>query len=159
MGYSYNAEFRAKLINFIKEGHTQKQACVAFGVHITTVGRWYAKDTKRPAKSYPHRKPREHRKIDPVVLKEHMKANPNARLIDIARYFDCSEGSVSRTVKQCGIKRKNQNKKIDPIKLKAYVAKYPNKTNGEIGKRFGCTDSAVGFACKRFGIPRNRKRK
>lgn len=151
----YSDDFRLEVIKFIKAGHTQKEACENFNVSITAVGKWrkILKETGRVTD--PPRQPREHRKVDPAVLKKYLVKHPDASLKEIARIFSCSEASASRNLKKIGAPRKRYIK-IDPDKLRLYFAQNPNASYEKAGKAFACTDTAVLYVCKRHGIIRKK---
>jgi len=155
MARAYSANIRKKVVSYVEAGHTRLRASKVFGIDYTTVCRWckmyknIGEDTTVPRQP---RQPREHRKIDPEVLRADLKANPNATLKELADRYDCTEGSISRMVNQLRLKRKNHCYKIDPILLKKYTDKYPNITDKKLAEKFDCTEEAVRLARKRHGI-------
>ena len=154
MAQAYNAKIREKVIDFIKAGNTRQKASETFNVSYNTVHLWWKRYEETGVATAPPRQPREHRKIDPEVLRAYLEANRNATLKELAALFDCAEGSISRTIKHYGIKRKNQWYKINPVLLKKYTDKHPFITDKKLAEKFGCTESAVGMARKRHGIVR-----
>lgn len=153
----YSAAARKKVIAFIESGHSQIKASQRFGISYSTVHLWWKHYKKTGEAVAPPRQPREHRKIDPEVLRSDLKANPNATLKELAARYDCTDGSISRMVNQLGLKRKNHCYKIDPKLLKKYMDKCPNITDKKLSEKIGCTEEAVRLARKRHGIVRKNR--
>jgi transposase len=88
---AYSVDLRSRVIDFIKEGNTQKQASVVYKVGTTTIKRWLSllSETgsleKRPLT-------RQAPKFESEKLHAYIENNPNALLKDVAAHFG---GSIS----------------------------------------------------------------
>ena len=83
---AYSVDLRSRVADFIKEGHTQKEASRIFNVGTATIQRWMAllSETgsleKRPLN-------RSASKFESEKLSAYIEENPNALLKDVAEFF------------------------------------------------------------------------
>ena len=83
---AYSADLRKRVIEYLREGHTQEETSAIFKVGTTTIKEWLAllSETgsleKRPLK-------RVASKFESEKLNAYVEENPNALLKDIAEYF------------------------------------------------------------------------
>ena len=84
MGYS--VDLRSRVIDFIKEGNSQKEASVIFKVGTTTIKRWLAllSETGSLEKKALERSARI---FESEKLNAYIEENPDALLKDVAEYF------------------------------------------------------------------------
>ena len=81
---SYSVDLRSRVIDFIREGHTQEEARIVFNVGITTIKRWMSllSETgsleKRPLN-------RSAKIFESEKLNAYIEENPNALLKDMSR--------------------------------------------------------------------------
>ena len=91
MDMAYSIDLRSRVIDFIKEGHTQEETGKIFKVGVSTIKRWLAllSETgsleRRPLERSP-------RIFESEKLNAYVEENPNALLKDIAVHFG---GSIS----------------------------------------------------------------
>jgi len=83
---AYSVDLRKRVIEYLREGHTQEETSAIFKVGTTTIKEWLAllSETgsleKRPLK-------RVASKFESEKLNAYVEENPNALLKDIAEYF------------------------------------------------------------------------
>jgi len=99
---AYGIEIRKKVIEYIKEGHTARQAEDVFKVSKSTIYNWLQRKELAPKLNYP-----KYIKINKEKLKEYIKNNPDAYLREIAQEFNVTVSAVS----QAFLKLKITNKK------------------------------------------------
>ena len=86
MDMAYSIDLRSRVIDFIREGHTQEETGTIFKVGVSTIKRWLAllSETgnleKRPLN-------RSASKYDSEKLKTYIEENPDAFLKEIAEHF------------------------------------------------------------------------
>ena len=111
---SYNIDLRAKVINFLKKGNTQKLATKIFELNAATVSRWWLR-----YKSEGHFKTRQiggsKGKVNADDLKNMINKNGNITLKKIAEVFKVSIAAISKKLKQLGYSYKK--KRIPTWKL------------------------------------------
>ena len=104
---AYSEDYRKRVIEYRKEGHTYKQTCEVFRVALITIQQWEKKLKeegtlkKKPVK-------RSFRKLDPEKLKEYLAEHPDAYLREIAAEFGCCETTVTYACRRLGITRKKR---------------------------------------------------
>jgi len=88
---SYSIDLRSRVIEFIREGHTQEETSKVFKVGTTTIKRWLSllSETGSLEKSELERSPRI---FESEKLNAYMEENPDALLKDVAAKFN---GSIS----------------------------------------------------------------
>ena len=104
---AYSVDFREKVIEFIKKGHSQREASKVFGVHQETVNQWHQQYRKTGSLG---KKPyhRSFRKLDPEKLSAYVNEHPDAYLKEIGEAFDCSDVAVLKAFKRLGITHKKR---------------------------------------------------
>jgi len=86
MGMAYSIDLRSRVIDFLREGHTQEETGTIFNVGVSTIKRWLTllSETgnleKRPLN-------RSASKYDSEKLKAYIEENPDAFLKEIAEHF------------------------------------------------------------------------
>ena len=105
----YDTQYKQRVIDFLKEGHTQKEASLIFKVGTTTIKRWL-----KQWKTYGHleKKPlnRKFKKIDPEMLKEYVEKHPDAYLKEMAKEFNCCTAAIYFVLQKLKITlKKDQN--------------------------------------------------
>ena len=89
----YDTQYRQRVIDFLKEEHTQKEASLVFKVSTTTIKRWL-----KQWKTYGHleKKPlnRKFKKIDPVRFLRYLDEHPDSYLKEMTTEFNCCTAPV-----------------------------------------------------------------
>ena len=108
---AYSEDYRKRVIEYRKEGHTYRQTCEVFKVALITIQECEKKLKeegtlkKKPVK-------RSFRKLDPQKLKEFLTKRPDAYLREIAAEFGCCETTVTYACRRLGITRKKRRRII-----------------------------------------------
>jgi transposase len=104
---SYSTDYRKRVIEYRKEGHTLEETKRTFKVSISTIRSWERlnKEQGTPAKRALDRR---YKKINPDELKAHVKANPDAYQTEIAEVFGCTESAIRKAFRRLGITRKKR---------------------------------------------------
>ena len=106
---SYSEDLRGKVIRYLEEGNTQREASKAFHINTETVNRWHQRYEKTgEVKDAPPR--RKFRKLDPEKLKTYVKAHPDGYLKEIGEVFGCTDMAVFYAFKRMGITRKKRGR-------------------------------------------------
>jgi len=105
---AYSIDLRKKVIKYLEDGNSQRQAAKVFNINLSTVNEWSQKYHKtgnleviKPPKSF--------KKIDPKKLMAFIETHPDAYLSEIALEFNCSAMAVSKALKRLCITRKKRN--------------------------------------------------
>ena len=104
---AYDAKYKARTVQYRKEGHTVKQAANTFKVGETTVKRW-VKEYDEMGEFIKKPIVRKHKKIDPQKLEVYIEGHPDAYLSEIAKIFSCSEEAIRKALKRLKIMRKKR---------------------------------------------------
>jgi len=106
---SYERKYKERVLEYITEGHTQREAAKVFKVSTYTIWNWTqrlantgsleTKKRNRPAKKLPGKE-----------LADYVATHPDAYLSEIARYFGCSGTAVSKALKTLNITRKKNER-------------------------------------------------
>jgi len=111
--------------------------------------------TKRHGIPY-QSKQKKDRKIDRNELRRLVSENPDAKLDDLAKAFDCTRGAISIALRKHEIPYRSKEKdghKIDPDKLRRLVEEKPHATLKVLAKHFNCIEGSVAAMAKRHQIP------
>ena len=104
MGYS--VDLRKKVLDYIKKGHSKKEASKIFNVGTSSIERWEKKEKQGDLRDVKPRRP--WKKIDPNILLEEVKKHPGYIMKDFARIFGVSVPSILNAFKVLGITRKKR---------------------------------------------------
>ena len=89
---AYSKKYRERVLEYLQEGNTQKEASKVFKVSRATINSW--KQLERETGSLEKRElKRESRKYTPEKINEILEAAPDAYLSEIAEHFE--SGSIS----------------------------------------------------------------
>jgi transposase len=104
---SYSPDFRKRVIEYRREGHTQKETHNVFKVSTVTISAW---EKKLREEGTIEKKPlnRQPRKLDSERLKAYIEAHPDAYLREIAAEFNCCETAVTYALRRLKITRKKR---------------------------------------------------
>lgn len=106
MSYGYSIDLRSKVLSYLDNGHSQKEACQVFGLSNKTIYNWISlkKETGslalRRAKHYKTSKFEEHK------LRDYVVSHSDDYLEEIAAVFKGSASGVYRALKRLKITRK-----------------------------------------------------
>ena len=108
---AYSEDYRKRVIEYRKEGHTLMDTQKVFKVAIITIRTW---ETKLKEEGTLKKKPviRPFRKLDPEKLKMYLKDHADAYLREIAAEFGCCETAVSNACRKLKITRKKRPRLI-----------------------------------------------
>jgi putative transposase len=99
---AYGIDYRRRVISFVNEGGSKREAARLFKVHPDTIYEWLKRGedlSPRPAK---HRQ----RKLDKRALEQHVKRYPDMLLRERAALYSVHESSMSRAVRKLGFVKK-----------------------------------------------------
>ncbi|MBF8970519.1 IS630 transposase-related protein [Streptococcus sp. NLN76] len=105
---AYGIDFRKRVLEYVKEGHTRKETAALFNISTNTLYSWEKQEREL---GHLERKKRvgKSRKIPLDKLQEFVEAHPDAFLREIAEHFSCSIPSVWAALKQVNITLKKDN--------------------------------------------------
>lgn len=110
---SYDIKFRQRVIDYLGEGHTHKEAAETFKVSTATIWAWKSM-LKESGKLSAKKRKETWRKIDPEKLRKYVEEHPDAYQHEIATSFGVRLYAI-----QCALKRlKITRKKNDSLQRK-----------------------------------------
>jgi len=105
----YETTYRQRVLEYLSEGHTIKEAKSTFKVSRATIWRWQAQLAASGTLA-PRKLERKWRKIDPKELHKYVENHPDATLSEISNEFNCSITAIFMAMKKLKITRKkNRN--------------------------------------------------
>jgi transposase len=99
---AYSTDLRARVIEYVEKGHTQKESAARFGVSDRTVWNW-VKLKRETGSLKVEAVPRSPHKLPNEELVSYVRAHPDAYLKEIAEHFNCGVSSVHGALKRLGI--------------------------------------------------------
>lgn len=105
---SYGIDFRNRVINYVKTGHSKKETCQLFGISTNTLYLWEKQFKEHGHLERQKRKPSP-RKLPLDTLQAFVNQYPDAFLREIAEHFDCSIPSVWAALKKLNITLKKDD--------------------------------------------------
>jgi len=99
---TYSLDFRQRVVSFIEEGGSQKDAMRIFNIFHNTIYRWQTSADLRP-KSHGSRR----RKIDPVALARHVKEYSDAKLSERAAHFGVHTSAIWYQLRKMKLTKKS----------------------------------------------------
>ena len=105
---AYSTDFRKRAIEYMDEGHTEKELYEAFKIRATNVRRW-RKLLEDNGSLKPQYRETRRRKIDAEELKQALERKPDATLPELAKQFDCAKQSIDYRLKTLQITRKKRH--------------------------------------------------
>ena len=108
MTYGYSLDLRERVIAYLEEGHTQKEACSVFGVSRKTVYSWLKLKREKGSLSWKRTKGYRVSKYNKLEaeLKAYIVEHPDAYLQEIAEVFKGTSSGICRALKRFKISRK-----------------------------------------------------
>ena len=102
---SYDIKYRERVLKYLSEGHSEREAATVFRVSRTTIWKWKSRlnetGTLAPAK-----RKETWRKIEPKKLREYVAEHPDAYQYEIAAAFGVRLYAIQKELKRLGITRK-----------------------------------------------------
>ena len=83
---SYDIKYRQRVIDYLSEGHTEKETAETFKVSTFTIWKWKSKLNEAGTLEVKKRK-ETWRKIDPEKLRKYVESHPDAYQYEIAAAF------------------------------------------------------------------------
>ena len=104
---AYSEDYRKRVIEYRKEGHTLIQTREVFKVAIITIRTWEMKlEEEGTLKKKPVK--RSFRKIDPEKVRLYFAHHPDAYLREAAEEFGCCETAITYACRRLKITRKKR---------------------------------------------------
>ncbi len=103
----YSLDLRKKVINHIKQGHSQLEASLLFKLHKNTVNRWwvrYHKEGTLSARARPGFKS----KVDHAAMAEYVISNSNVKLYELGKIYKITASQASRILGKLGFSYKKK---------------------------------------------------
>ncbi len=97
----YSLDLREKVINYIKNGNSQKSATEVFNLHRNTVNRWIMR-YKKEGHYNERQRPGFKSKINKSEVESFVQNNPDVKLTEVGKKFGVSSGHAGRILKQLG---------------------------------------------------------
>ena len=105
---SYDIKYRQRVIDYMSEGHTEKETAETFKVSKATLWKWKSK-LKETGSLTPKKRKETWRKVNPGDLKEYLEQNPDAYLKEIGVHFGCTDVAIFKAIRRLGITRKKND--------------------------------------------------
>ena len=99
---AYSIDFRKRAVEYINEGHTEKELYEAFKIWPSTVYRWRKLLEKNDSLQPEYRETRK-RKIDIAELERVIERKPDMTLPELAIVFNCTKQAVHTALKKTKI--------------------------------------------------------
>ena len=99
---AYGIDYRRRVIAFVNEGGSKREAAHLFKVNPDTIYEWLKRGdalSPRPAKT-------RQRKLDKMALRRDVKEHPDMLLRERAALYGVHESSMSRALRNLGIVKK-----------------------------------------------------
>lgn len=99
---AYSKDFRQRAIEYMDEGHSEKELYEAFRIRATNVRRW--RNLLRQSGSLnPQYRETRRRKIDVEKLKQAIERKPDATLTELGMEFNCTKQSIHTALQKLKI--------------------------------------------------------
>jgi transposase len=103
----YSLDLRERVVEYIKQGASYKEASARFEISISALGRWYRRYKKEG--SYEARKrPGAKRRIELKELEEYVQNNPDSKTKELAKRFGVSIYTISYWLNKLGFSYKKK---------------------------------------------------
>jgi len=106
----YDIKFRQRVLDYLGEGHTEKEAAAVFKISTSTIWAWKSKLNETGTLT-PKKRKETWRKIDPEKLSTYVAQHPDAYQHEIAVAFGVRLYAIQKALKRLKITRK----KNDPV--------------------------------------------
>jgi len=102
---SYDIKFRQKVIEYLHEGHTDKETAATFKISTSTLHAWKSQ-LKESGTLAPKKREGRWRKIEPEKLRKYVSEHPDAYQHEMAAAFGVRLYAIQRALKRLEITRK-----------------------------------------------------
>ncbi len=102
---SYDINYRQRVIDYLSEGHTEKETAEVFKVSTSTIWEWKSK-LKEIGTLAPKKRKGTWRKINPDELRKYVDEHPDAYQKEIAEAFGVRLYAIQKALKRLKITRK-----------------------------------------------------
>lgn len=109
MTKAYSTDLREKVLEFLEKDNNKRKASELFGIDRSTIYRWIKKKEEAGSLA-PIRREYTYRKIDYDKLKQHVEANPDAFLFEIAQHFSVTLQAIFYALKKLKITLKKRQR-------------------------------------------------
>jgi transposase len=104
----YDMKFRQRVIEYLSEGHTDKEASEVFKISTYTIWKWKSR-LKETGTLAPKKRKETWRKIDPEKLRAFVASHPDAYQHEIAAAFGVRLYAIQKALKRLKITRKKNS--------------------------------------------------
>jgi len=104
----YDIKFRQRVIDYLHEGHTEKETAATFKVSTSTLWEWKS-TLKETGNLTPKKREGTWRKIDPEKLRQYMEEHKDAYQHEIAAAFGVRLYAIQKALKRLKITRKKNH--------------------------------------------------
>jgi len=104
----YDIKFRQRVIDYLSEGHTEKETAATFKVSTFTIWKWKSMLNESGTLA-PKKRKETWRKIDPEKLCKYVEEHPDAYQHEIAAAFGVRLFAIQKALKRLGITRKKND--------------------------------------------------
>jgi len=105
---SYNIKYRQRVVDYLSEGHTERETAAVFKVSTFTVWKWKSMLNETGAIE-PKKRKETWRKIDPVKLRQYVDEHPDAYQHEMAAAFGVRLYAIQKALKRLKITRKKNH--------------------------------------------------
>lgn len=113
MSYGYSIDLRERVLSYIQDGHSQKEAREVFKIPRQTIYNWLRLKSETGDFRMRRSGQRRSSKIDEGKLKEVVSGHPDYYLWELAVFFQATPSGIYRALKRHKITRK---KRLSSIK-------------------------------------------
>jgi transposase len=104
----YDIKFRQLVMDYLGEGHTEKETAAAFKISTSTIWVWKSKLNETGTLA-PKKRKGTWRKIDPEKLRAYVAQHPDAYQHEIAAAFGVRLYAIQKALKRLKITRKKND--------------------------------------------------
>ena len=104
---AYSIDLRQKVIEFIKQGKTQKSAAKIFNLNKATVNRWWLRH-KREGHILPRKNLGKKASVSKVEFESYVRSNPTFTTADMGKHFNISSPGALYYLKKFGFSYKKK---------------------------------------------------
>jgi len=104
----YDIKYRQRVIDYMNDGHTEKETAEVFKVSTFTIWSWKSKLNETGTLA-PKKRETKWRKIDPEKLRKYVEETPDAYQHEMAVAFGVRLYAIQKALKRLGITRKKNH--------------------------------------------------
>ena len=105
---AYSLDLRARVVDFVKAGHSQREAAKLFSISKTTVNTWWVR-YKIEGHFLPKKRPGSKPKIDLAEFINYVENEHNATASDIGKRFNMTYSGATYWLRKLGFSYKKKN--------------------------------------------------